>query len=173
MKIQILRLNHRPNRDKRVTTHVFLASRALGATEGLLSGDEDSLLVENVNKTCRRWGGDFKVKYVKEWKKFLKSSESKIVHLTMYGIPVQDKISDIRKEKDLVVVVGGSKVPPEMYSLAHYNIAVSNQPHSEISSLAIFLHELFKGKELDLKFENSELEIVPQEKGKKVLDKAL
>ena len=87
----------------------------------------------------------------------------------MYGIPIQKRINEIRKIKgDILVVIGSQKVPRVVYELADYNIAVTNQPHSEVAALAIFLHELFEGKELDKKFENPMIEIIPQEKGKKV-----
>ena len=64
-------------------------------------------------------------------------------------------------------MIGGEKVPGEVYGLADYNIAVTNQPHSEVAALAVFLHEYFSGKELDKKF-RGRLKIVPQAAGKKI-----
>ena len=46
---------------------------------------------------------------------------------------------------------------------------MTSQPHSEISALALFLHELFEGNELSLKFKDAKIMIVPQKRGKKVL----
>jgi len=75
----------------------------------------------------------------------------------------------VSSAKNLLIVVGGAKVPRKVYELADWNIAVTSQPHSEISALALFLHELFEGKELSIKFEDAKIMIVPQKRGKKVL----
>jgi len=88
----------------------------------------------------------------------------------MYGLSVQDTIDRIRASpKDKLVVVGGAKVPGEVYRLADWNTSVTSQPHSEVSALSIFLHELFEGKELSLSFEKAEVRVVPQAKGKKIV----
>ena len=66
-------------------------------------------------------------------------------------------------------MVGAEKVPRSIYEKSDYNISVSNQPHSEISALAIVLDRLHKGKQFDIKFENSARRIIPTKKGKKVI----
>jgi tRNA (cytidine56-2'-O)-methyltransferase len=68
-----------------------------------------------------------------------------------------------------MVVFGAEKVPFEVYDAADWNVAVGNQPHSEIAALALFLDYLQQGKELKAQFEHAELEIVPKRKGKEVL----
>jgi len=172
-KIYILRLNHRPQRDKRVTTHLFLAARALGATGAFYSGEDDEKIQRSVEKVNRSWGGDFRVSYVKNWKKKMmewKEKGGEIVHLTMYGLPIQQVIDQIRdSSNDLLIVAGGAKVPGEVYKLADWNVSITSQPHSEISALALFLHELFEGKELSISFEDAQIIIIPQARGKKVL----
>ena len=45
---KVLRLGYRKGRDPRITTHLALVSRALGATDFLLAGDDDEGLFENV-----------------------------------------------------------------------------------------------------------------------------
>jgi tRNA (cytidine56-2'-O)-methyltransferase len=91
----------------------------------------------------------------------------------MYGINLPDIIDEVRRiwkdGKDLLVIVGGEKVPGEVYGLADYNIAVGNQPHSEIAALATFLDWLQEGKELRKEFSNVKLKIIPSPNGKKVL----
>jgi tRNA (cytidine56-2'-O)-methyltransferase len=174
MKIKVLRLGHRKKRDLRLTTHVCLTARALGANEVILSGEEDQHIIDSVKDVVSRWGGSFKIYYEKNWRKVLinhKNNGYKIVHLTMYGVPVQKGINKIRKDNKILIVVGSEKVPGEVYSVADYNIAVTNQPHSEVAALAIFLHELFKGKELNKQFRNAKVKIIPSEKGKNVLRK--
>jgi len=83
----------------------------------------------------------------------------------MYGLPIQKQINNIRKHKNLLIIVGSSKVPIHYYKLSNFNISITTQPHSEVSSLVIFLHEYFKGKELNTTFKNAKLKIVPQEQG--------
>ena len=60
------------------------------------------------------------------------------------------------------------KVPREVYELADYNVAIGNQPLSEISALGVFLDHIQQGKQLEFKFENSERMIIPQDHGKDV-----
>ena len=123
-----------------------------------------------MNKT---WGGDFKIEFFEDWKKVLKSKidDYKIVHLTMYGEKIDDVASDIRKNGKILIVVGAEKVPRTIYEKSDFNVSVSNQPHSEISALAIVLDRLHKGKQFDIKFENTRRRIVPTKKGKRVISK--
>src|SRR5215213_6249901 len=72
------------------------------------------------------------------------------------------------KESKVLVIIGAEKVPQEAYKLADYNIAIGNQPHSEIAALAIFLDRIFTGEQFKRVFADANLKIVPTEKGKKV-----
>jgi tRNA (cytidine56-2'-O)-methyltransferase len=175
MEVKVLRLDHRRQRDARITTHVCLTARALGASGVFLSGDHDKKLMSNVQDVVNRWGGDFHVEYHKGWANLLdewKKRGGEIVHLTMYGEPVHDITPQIRKSpRDKMVVVGGSRVPGKVYQEADWNVSVTTQPHSEVSSLAIFLHILYEGKELDLEFEGGDMKVIPSAKGKNVLMK--
>jgi tRNA (cytidine56-2'-O)-methyltransferase len=88
----------------------------------------------------------------------------------MYGMPVQDRIETVCEQTDaddLLMIVGGEKVPTEVFDMADYNIAVGNQPHSEVAAVAVFLHDYFGGDELDRDFADADIDIVPQENGKK------
>jgi tRNA (cytidine56-2'-O)-methyltransferase len=175
MEIKVLRLDHRRVRDARITTHVCLTARALGASGVYLSGDHDKKLMENVQDVVKRWGGNFQVEYRKGWQNLLdewKNNGGEIVHLTMYGEPVQDITPKIRNSsRDKLVVVGGSRVPSKVYQEAEWNVSVTTQPHSEVSSLAIFLHMLQEGKELDLEFEDGDMKVIPSAHGKNVVMK--
>jgi tRNA (cytidine56-2'-O)-methyltransferase len=134
----------------------------------VFSGDRDSSIILSVNDVVRRWGGPFEMTYETLWRSWLSKQKAKIVHLTMYGEELEKAIPKIRKHKNLVVVVGGEKVPREIYEKADYNVSVTLQPHSEVASIAVFLDRLFNGKELKKKFKKPMIEIVPQEKGKKI-----
>lgn len=165
--ITVLRLGHRRKRDARVSTHCGLVARAFGANGIVYSGEEDRKLVESIKKVIKNWGRPFYVSYEKNWRKvILRNKKATKVHLTMYGIPLEQKIREIRKKKNILLIVGGEKVPGEVYKLSDYNISVTNQPHSEVAAMAVFLHEYFAGKELKKKFSNAKIRVLPSEKGK-------
>ncbi|MCX8197717.1 MAG: tRNA (cytidine(56)-2'-O)-methyltransferase [Candidatus Micrarchaeota archaeon] len=170
MAVCILRLGHRAIRDQRLTTHVFLAARALGGDEGALCGDFDQKVLASIKNVCGLWGGDFQIRHVESWKKFIlerKKAGWAIVHLTMYGEPFEGAMAELFG-KNVVVVVGAGKVPAEIYRLSDYNLAVSNQPHSEVSALALFLDRYHKGEELGKRFEGK-MRIIPNKCGKSVI----
>ena len=172
-KVYVLRLSHRPTRDKRVTTHLFLAARAFGADGAFYSGERDEKIERSVEKVKKSWGGTFGVEYVQDWRRIVKDWKEdggEAVHLTVYGLPIQDVIEQvIASPKDKLVLVGGAKVPGVAYELADWNVSVTSQPHSEVSALGVFLHELFGGRELSRTFENAGIRAVPQAKGKKIV----
>jgi tRNA (cytidine56-2'-O)-methyltransferase len=169
-KIYVLRYGHRPERDKRVTTHVALVARAFGASGFILGDVVDESVYKSIVKVLELWGGDLHVEmgvnseeYCVSWKR----NNGVIVHLTMYGLHVDDIIDEIRStSRDLLIVVGAKKVPGFFYEIADYNVAIGHQPHSEIAALAVFLDRLFMGRELYLKFPNAKLEITPSPRGK-------
>jgi len=70
----------------------------------------------------------------------------------------------------VLIIVGSQKVPKGFFStdVSDFNVAVGNQPHSEVSSLAVFLDRFFGGKELAVEFKRARLRVVPQKQGKKV-----
>ncbi|MDE1872590.1 MAG: tRNA (cytidine(56)-2'-O)-methyltransferase [Thaumarchaeota archaeon] len=175
MKIEILRIGQRLVRDDRVTTHVALVSRAFGASK-ILMYDANPEIKDTVSKVNKMWGGDFQVEIIEDWKKALKSKKSdlyKIVHLTMYGENINTIETELKKEDKILVVVGAEKVPREVYDIADYNIAIGNQPHSEISALAILLDRILDGKQLQKKLGNAQREIIPTKKGKRVMNKTI
>ncbi|MEM5835232.1 MAG: hypothetical protein QXM11_01530, partial [Candidatus Aenigmatarchaeota archaeon] len=55
----VLRLSHRKNRDRRVTTHVILVARAFSAKKCFYTGDKDEELEKRIKKVVEKWGGDF------------------------------------------------------------------------------------------------------------------
>lgn len=169
MTITVLRLGHRPARDKRISTHVGLVARAFGADNLFYSGLKDSSMERSLQAVAKQWGGSFGVAHVRDWKSLIREWSGKSVHLTMYGMPIQKKISQIRNASDLLLIVGGEKVPPEVYQLADWNLGVTNQPHSEVAALSVFLHEYFQGRELSKKFSGARKTVIPQARGKKVV----
>jgi len=169
--ITVLRLGHRPGRDERITTHVGLTARALGADRVIFAGDAASR-ADTVEDITDRFGGPFEVETTDSPLGVVRNWDGAVVHLTMYGLPIQEIESEIREvveaNNPLLIVVGAEKVPFSVYEKADWNVAVTNQPHSEIASLAVFLDRLFEGDELDREFENAERVVVPKETGKLV-----
>jgi len=170
--VTVLRLGHRPGRDERMTTHVGLTARALGA-DGVVLANAARNQADTVVDITDRFGGPFDVSSTDEPRKLIRDFEGRVVHLTMYGEPVQDVEADVREahaEGPLLVVVGAEKVPFEVYEHADWNVGVTNQPHSEVASLAVFLDRLFEGRELDREWDDPDRVVVPQETGKRVVD---
>jgi tRNA (cytidine56-2'-O)-methyltransferase len=166
--IVVLRLGHRPTRDQRVTTHVALTARALGADEIWVS-TEDPGLEKTIRSVVERFGGKFKIRTGLDWRKAIKSWKGQVVHLTMYGESLSKALPTV-KGKDLMIVVGAEKVPREVYDLADRNISVGNQPHSEVAALGIFMDRLKKGRTLERRF-GGKLTVVPNPRGKTVIDR--
>jgi tRNA (cytidine56-2'-O)-methyltransferase len=76
-EIVVLRWGHRPQRDVRLTTHVALTARALGASGFLLSDTVDKRIKETVEKVTGNWGGAFSFEMGTAWKSSVKSWKSK------------------------------------------------------------------------------------------------
>ena len=172
MNIEVLRIGQRIVRDDRVTTHVALVARALGASK-IYMNEVDPEIETTIKRMNKTWGGDFEVEFFEDWKKIINSKHDdyKIVHLTMYGEKIDHVAKDIRKNQKILIVVGAEKVPRTIYEKSDFNVSVSNQPHSEISALAIVLDRLYKGKQFGMKFDNHSRRIIPTKKGKRVISK--
>jgi tRNA (cytidine56-2'-O)-methyltransferase len=174
MRVSVLRLGHRFVRDDRVTTHIALVTRAMGGDRIFMTEVDDSIK-STMAAVIQGWGGkEFEIEIVQNWRSVIdhwKNIGGKIVHLTMYGINIDNIIDRIRGCENLLVVVGAEKVPREMYDTSDYNVAIGNQPHSEIAALAVCMDRIFNGKELMKKFDDAKIEIVPSPNGKKVLKK--
>ncbi|MFC7077972.1 tRNA (cytidine(56)-2'-O)-methyltransferase [Haloarcula halophila] len=170
--VTVLRLGHRPGRDERMTTHVGLTARALGADRVIMAGSARGR-TDTIVDITERFGGPFAVETTEEPKRTIRDFEGRVVHLTMYGEPIQDVVDDVRADHGtgpLLVVVGAEKVPFEVYEHADYNVGVTNQPHSEVASLAVFLDRLFEGRELDREWDDPDRVVVPKATGKKVVE---
>ena len=171
MAIEVVRIGQRIVRDDRVTTHVALVARAFGASKIFMTevNPEIKDTLEKINST---WGGKFQVEFIDKWKTIVKDKKNagfKIIHLTMYGQNINDAQKRIAKDQDLLVVVGAEKVPREIYEMSDYNVGIGNQPHSEISALAILLDRIQNGIQFEKEFLGGQRKIIPTEKGKNVL----
>ncbi|MDR0471045.1 MAG: tRNA (cytidine(56)-2'-O)-methyltransferase [Nitrososphaerota archaeon] len=175
-RVVVLRWGHRVQRDVRLTTHVALTARALGASGFILADTVDRHIEETISKITQTWGGGFKFEMSIPWKSAIRDWKSQggiVVHLTAYGENIQtsDVLNRIKAQnKDVMLLVGSQKVPGEFYSseISDFNVAVGNQPHSECSALALFLDRYFVGQELGRPFEKAKISIIPKERGKEI-----
>lgn len=162
--ITVLRLGHRPERDKRITTHVCLTARALGADHVALNTVDDRV-AESVNDITKRFGGPFTIETGVNYRSFIKNFPGTKIHLTMYGLPLPEVVKQVDMANDLLVVVGAEKVPRDVYDLVDFNVAVGNQPHSEVAALALTLYALQGDNVFNKRFEG-QLEVEPSARGK-------
>lgn len=178
-RLDVLRLGYRLGRDPRITTHLALVSRALGADRFLLAGDEDPKMFENLESVADRFGKGMSCEHVHGpmgWlRRFVEDDAGDgepgvAVHLTMYGEPFRQAIPRIRRDRPMVVIVGGAKVPGDVYKYSQYNLSVGNQPHSEVAALALFLDAWHGESGSERSFDDARLIIQPTASGKRVLD---
>ena len=167
-QFHVLRIGHRPERDKRITTHVALTSRAFGASRMYLS-KPDSRVVTTIHDVVAKFGGDFEVEPLSNPKKFVKNWEGLIVHLTMFGLPLEDFEDKLSEESSpILFIVGAEKVPPWTFECADYNISIGNQPHSEVSALAISLSRL--NENYGTQEFGGPLQVIPSSDHRKMID---
>ncbi len=175
-RISVLRLGHRRERDKRITSHLGLTARAFGADEIILAGEEDESALETWRSVSERFGGEFECRYEVKPMSWLRGfardagdgEPGVIVHLTMYGEPWREAVGEISRDRPVVIVVGGTKVPGELFRLATHNVSVGNQPHSEVAALGIFL-DSFIGDLPENHFAGGEIKVIPTADRKKVI----
>ena len=169
-RVVVLRMGHRFFRDSRMTTHVCLTARALGAKGVIIANRPDKEVESSVSRVVKRFGGSFHVETGPDWRHVIrewKNQGGKVLHLTAYGLPLPKVIDQVQASgKDLLVVVGSEKMPGEMFKLADWNVSVTSQPMSEVGALAIFLDWFHSHNEFELDFPGSEMQIVPSKEGK-------
>ena len=166
-EVSVLRVGHRPGRDPRLTTHVALAARAFGAKRLYLHPRDDAL-AERIASVARRWGGEFALVPVDDWKSVVRTFPGTVVHLTMYGLPLERTLPKLSRCPKILLVVGGAKVPSELYRTAHLNVAVGHQPHSEVAAVAVALERLL-GVPGPVRPGAAPQRIVPTARGKRVV----
>lgn len=167
MDVTVLRLGHRPHRDQRLSTHVCLTARAFGARR-VVFPSLDSKVEETVMDVVDRFGGPFELVEDPEWRPLIRGFEGTSLHLTMYGEKHLDVVDRVRGEDPLLLVVGGGKVPREVYNMVDANVAVGNQPHSEAAALGVWLFEVAGEDALFGDREGAQVRIEPTARGKRI-----
>ncbi len=168
LRVEVLRLGHRPGRDPRLTTHVLLTARAFGVEVVHLEPPDDAL-ARRVVDLARRFGGSFRVRGERSGRKLIQDWPGSTLHLTMYGEDLDELRTRWTLEGPVLVVVGGPKVSREVYERATYNVAVTHQPHSEVAALAILLDRLLGTPQVERR-DGARIQVLPARRGKRVRD---
>jgi tRNA (cytidine56-2'-O)-methyltransferase len=171
-RVIVLRMGHRFFRDSRVTTHVCLTARALGADGVIIADREDKAVEATIRDVAGKFGGAFSIESGKSWRKIIRDwrdDGGKVVHLTAYGLRLPDVVQEINEvDRDMLVVVGSEKMPGEVFKLADWNVSVTNQPMSEVAALAVFLDWHLQHRAFDKVFPKGQVEIIPSRDQKRV-----
>jgi tRNA (cytidine56-2'-O)-methyltransferase len=128
----------------------------------------DPDLAARVGSVVDRWGGSFAVLPADSWRSTVSEFDGIVVHLTMYGLPLERVLPRLARAPRILLVVGGAKVPPDLYRMAAYNVAVGHQPHSEVAALAVALERLL-GVPGPRAIPGAKQHLVPRARGKKVV----
>ncbi|MGA8664991.1 MAG: tRNA (cytidine(56)-2'-O)-methyltransferase [Thermoplasmata archaeon] len=150
-----------------MTTHLALTARAFGAQRMLLHPPDPDLALR-VAAVGKGWGGSFEVIGVPDWRRAVRSFDGPVVHLTMYGLPLARVLPKLEGSRRILLVVGGAKVPPDLYRLATYNAGVGHQPHSEVAAIAVMLSQLL-GVPGPGGWDGATRRILPRARGKRVV----
>jgi len=129
----------------------------------------DPELSARVASVVRGWGGDFEVVGVDDWKKVVRTTDALVAHLTMYGLPLERVLPRLRRAPKVLLVVGGAKVPPDLYRAADVNVGVGHQPHSEVAAVAVVLDRLL-GDPPTGRWPRAARSVVPRARGKKLVE---
>ena len=128
----------------------------------------DPHVEDGLAQVAQNWGGSFRVLPATHWRDVVRRADGPVVHLTMYGLDLEPLLPKLRRARSVLVVVGGAKVPSDLYGLATYNVAIGHQPHSEVAALAVTLVSL-RGPPRRGVLRGGRLRIVAMARGKKVV----
>ncbi len=150
-----------------MTTHVALTARAFDADKMFIT-DKDSRVEKTINDVTDRFGGDFEIVEKRDWKGLISDWKGDVVHLTMYGEDIDGFFGSVAL-KDPLIIVGAEKVPGDVYRMSDYNVAVGNQPHSEVAALAIFM-DRFNERKVKRDYPDARISVMPCKGKKRILD---
>ncbi len=149
-----------------------MISRAFGASNITFcphKGGAEARLKRAMKQISKKWGGEFSVFFCDKWEKYIKGKKNYLkIYLTRYGMPISKMRYRISTYKNILLIASFSESVKSAYDAADFNISISSQPHTCGSSIAIFLHDFYQGRELAMHFENSRYKVVPSEHGVEV-----
>lgn len=152
--------------DRRIRTNICLTARAFGADKVIFIGKRDSRIINYMSKISANWGGSFKVEFASNAPKVIRPlTKYKKVYLTMYGIPLRQVGYTLKTYKNVLLIVSQKEHDEALEKLSDYNVSITTQPHAQVTSIAVFLHEFFSGRELAIQFPNARYKVKPQDHG--------
>ncbi len=93
-------------------------------------------------RSGERWGGSFEVVGCENWKRSVRSFRGTVRPPHDVRSAARARLAAAAPGPRILLVVGGAKVPSDLYSPRIVNVAVGNQPHSEVAALAVLLARL-------------------------------
>lgn len=148
-------------RDYRVRRNLCLTARAFGAEKIIFVGKRDSSLATYMARICTKWGGSFKVEFAASAQSVIRPlTKYKKVYFTMYGAPLRQAEYTIRTYKNLLLILTTKEYDGSLAKLADFTVSITTQPHAQVTSVAVFLHEFFSGREPAIQFPNAKYKII-------------
>ncbi len=149
-----------------------MVARAFGASN-ITFYPSDSGVKGKLARKCRAlnrdWGGTFGFAFTDDWKGYVSEKKNYLkVYLTRYGLPIGKIGYRVRTYKNVLLIVSENESTKQLYKAADFNISITTQPHSCASSVAVFLHDFYQGRELAMHFENAMYKINPEQHGMRV-----
>ncbi len=149
-----------------------MVARAFGASN-IMFCPTDRGAMDRLARRCRSlnrdWGGTFGLGFTDDWKRYVNEKKNYLkVYLTRYGLPMRKIGYQVRTYKNVLVIVSENESTKQLYKATDFNISITTQPHSCASSVAVFLHDFYQGRELAMHFENARYKISPEQHGIRV-----
>ncbi len=142
-----------------------LTARAFGASAVTFVGKRNPKLIRVLNRMSGRWGGDFTVSFVDNWKEFLKTKKNyKTIYLTRFGVPINKVKYSLKTYKNIMLIVTQTEAFKNLYKAVDFNVSITTQPHCTTAAVAVFLHTFYEGRELAMHFENAKYKVIPEER---------
>ena len=85
---------------------------------------KDAELEDTIQSVVDRFGGSFQVETGVKWRSIVRKWSGTIIHLTMYGELIDEMIDKVPRnpETNLLIIVGATKVPREIYDKANLKL---------------------------------------------------
>jgi len=139
---------------------VALASRAFGANSIIFTTNYNSKLVRYFKTINSKWGGNFEVRFEKDWRAEISRKKNyEKVYLTMDGVPINKIIYRIKTYKNILLIASFQNAQRSVKEAVDFNVSITTQPHSTVSSVAVFMHMFYSGRELAIRFKNAKHKI--------------
>src|SRR3989475_10908877 len=126
-RIVVLRMGHRIPRDWRLTTHVCLTARAMGADGVVIADIADKEVEGKVRDVVQRFGGGFTLETGQPWEEAIrdwKDAGGTGGHATAYGLQLPaDGDAILDTGPNVLAGIGAAKVPGGLFGVAGWKVS--------------------------------------------------